>query len=186
VNQKKINELLPHIKNNNLLEQIYRIINNIRDYSDLATSFFLEEGNNCICIYRAHSNIEIIDDNEVKQGDRLSLNRCASGHVILSHGKQRNDKEGFYKDIKDQGYCLLKGYEHSSLAYPVMSSCGKFVGSICVFGTKESFMFFQKDYILNLIDSQLQIEGFVSEKRRLISANSLDSHANIVNYTALE
>ncbi|WP_225879809.1 hypothetical protein [Abyssogena phaseoliformis symbiont] len=42
-------------KNTNNLAQIRPIVDGIRDACDETASFFIEEDNHCICLYRAHS-----------------------------------------------------------------------------------------------------------------------------------
>ena len=78
----------------NHLEQIRPIVDYIRDVSGETSSFFVEEDNKRICLYRAHSRDEV--RHNIEQGSRLDLNRGASGRIILAYGKRQNDKKGFY------------------------------------------------------------------------------------------
>jgi DNA-binding IclR family transcriptional regulator len=119
-------------------------------------SFFVEEDSMRICLYRAHSRDEI--RHNIEQGSRLELNRGASGRIILAYGKRKNDKAGFYKEIRDAGY-YLSIHEHNSslfaLAVPVISSSSKFVGAIVVSGPISRFNDKQKIFLLKLLRSQL-------------------------------
>jgi DNA-binding IclR family transcriptional regulator len=110
-----------------------------------------------ICLYRAHSRDEI--RHNIEQGSRLELNRGASGRIILAFGKRKNDKQGFYKDIRDKGYYLSIN-EHNAalfaLAVPVISNSNKFVGAIVVSGPISRFDDDQKSILLQLLNDQLQ------------------------------
>ena len=140
----------------NHLEQIRPIVDAIRDISGETASFFVEEDSMRICLYRAHSRDEI--RHNIEQGSRLELNRGASGRIILAYGKRKNDKTGFYKEIRDAGY-YLSIHEHNTslfaLAVPVISSSSKFVGAIVVSGPISRFNDKQKIFLLKLLSSQL-------------------------------
>ena len=140
----------------NHLEQIRPIVDAIRDISGETASFFVEEDSMRICLYRAHSRDEI--RHNIEQGSRLELNRGASGRIILAYGRRKNDKTGFYKEIRDSGY-YLSIHEHNSslfaLAVPVISSSSKFVGAIVVSGPISRFNEKQKIFLLELLRSQL-------------------------------
>ncbi|MBT7149372.1 MAG: IclR family transcriptional regulator [Thiotrichales bacterium] len=140
----------------NHLEQIRPIVDRIRDISGETASFFVEEEDDRICLYRAHSRDEI--RHNIEQGSRLQLNRGASGRIILAYGKRQKDKKGFYKDIRDQGYYLSINEHNASLfalAVPVLSNSDKFVGAIVVSGPISRFDDKQKISLLNLLHDQL-------------------------------
>ena len=140
----------------NHLEQIRPIVDEIRDISGETASFFVEEDSMRICLYRAHSRDEI--RHNIEQGSRLELNRGASGRIILAYGKRKNDKTGFYKEIRDAGYYLSIREHNASLfalAVPVISSSSKFVGAIVVSGPISRFNDKQKIFLLKLLRSQL-------------------------------
>ena len=141
----------------NHLEQIRPIVDRIRDMSGETASFFVEEEDKRICLYRAHSRDEI--RHNIEQGSRLKLNQGASGRIILAYGKRKNDKQGFYKDIRDKGY-FLSINEHNAalfaLAVPVVSNSDKFVGAIVVSGPISRFDDKQKITLLNLLIDQLK------------------------------
>ena len=141
----------------NHLEQIRPIVDRIRDISGETASFFVEEDNMRICLYRAHSRDEI--RHNIEQGSRLELNRGGAGRIILAYGKRKNDKKGFYKEIRDKGYYLSIN-EHNAalfaLAVPVVSNSGKFVGSITVSGPISRFDDEKKETHLNLLKDQLK------------------------------
>ena len=141
----------------NHLEQIRPIIDRIRDISGETASFFVEEDNMRICLYRAHSRDEI--RHNIEQGSRLELNRGGAGRIIIAYGKRKNDKKGFYKEIRDKGYYLSIN-EHNAalfaLAVPVVSNSGKFVGSITVSGPISRFDDEKKETHLNLLKDQLK------------------------------
>ena len=141
----------------NHLEQIRPIVDRIRDTSGETASFFVEEEDKRICLYRAHSRDEI--RHNIEQGSRLKLNQGASGRIILAYGKRKNDKQGFYKDIRDKGYYLSIN-EHNAalfaLAVPVVSNSDKFVGAIVVSGPISRFDDKQKITLLNLLIDQLK------------------------------
>lgn len=141
----------------NHLEQIRPIVDRIRDISGETSSFFVEEDDNRICLYRAHSRDEI--RHNIEQGSRLELNRGASGRIILAYGKRHKDKKGFYKDIRDQGYYLSINEHNASLfalAVPVLSNSDKFVGAIVVSGPISRFDDQQKISLLKLLNDQLK------------------------------
>jgi len=77
----------------------------------------------------------------------------------LAYGKRKNDKQGFYKDIRDKGYYLSIN-EHNAalfaLAVPVVSNSDKFVGAIVVSGPISRFNDKQKITLLNLLIDQLK------------------------------
>ena len=151
----------------NHLEQLRHIIDKIRDISSHTASLFIEEDSHCICLYRAHSNIQ--NHYTLEQGSRLKLTQGASGKVILAYGRRSSDKYGLYKDIRDQGYCLSTNTHNKALfalAVPVISSSDKFVGSIVVSGPKDSLFEGQKKSLLDLLNKQL--EGIVNEDGKLI------------------
>ena len=141
----------------NHLEQIRPIVDRIRDMSGETASFFVEEEDKRICLYRAHSRDEI--RHNIEQGSRLKLNQGASGRIILAYGKRKNDKQGFYKDIRDKGYYLSIN-EHNAalfaLAVPVVSNSDKFVGAIVISGPISRFNDNQKITLLNLLIDQLK------------------------------
>ena len=141
----------------NHLEQIRPIVDRIRDMSGETASFFVEEEDKRICLYRAHSRDEI--RHNIEQGSRLELNQGASGRIILAYGKRKNDKQGFYKDIRDKGYYLSIN-EHNAalfaLAVPVVSNSDKFVGAIVVSGPISRFDDKQKITLLNLLIDQVK------------------------------
>tara|TARA_B100000470_G_scaffold53330_1_gene40085 strand:+ start:91 stop:780 length:690 start_codon:yes stop_codon:yes gene_type:complete len=141
----------------NHLEQIRPIVDRIRDISGETASFFVEEEDDRICLYRAHSRDEI--RHNIEQGSRLELNRGASGRIILAYGKRQKDKKGFYKDIRDQGYYLSINEHNASLfalAVPVLSNSDKFVGAMTVSGPISRFDDKQKISLLNLLHDQLK------------------------------
>ena len=142
----------------NHLEQLRPIIDKIRDISSHTASLFIEEDSHCICLYRAHSNIQ--NHYTLEQGSRLKLTQGASGKVILAYGRRSSDKYGLYKDIRDQGYCLSTNTHNKALfalAVPVISSSDKFVGSIVVSGPKDNFDEVQKKSLLDLLKYQLKV-----------------------------
>ena len=152
----------------NHLEKLRPIIDKIRDISSHTASLFIEEDSHCICLYRAHSNIQ--KHYTLEQGSRLKLTQGASGKVILAYGRRSSDKYGLYKDIRDQGYCLSTNTHNKALfalAVPVISSSDKFVGSIVVSGPKDNFDEVQKKSLLDLLKNQLK--GVVNKNGRLIS-----------------
>jgi DNA-binding IclR family transcriptional regulator len=154
----------------NHLEKLRPVIDKIRDISSHTASLFIEEDSYCICLYRAHSNIQ--NHHTLEQGSRLKLTEGASGQVILAYGRRSSDKYGLYKDIRDQGYCLSTNTHNKALfalAVPVISSSDKFVGSIVVSGPKDSFNEGQKKSLLDLLKSQLK--GVVNESGKLIIAH---------------
>jgi DNA-binding IclR family transcriptional regulator len=124
----------------NYLDQIRPVVNKLRDITSETSSFFIEEEDSRICLYRAHSYDEI--RHNIEQGTRLKLNRGASGRVILAYGKRKNDKYGLFKDIRNQGYYLSIN-EHNpslfSIAVPVIAKSGKFVGALVVSGPISRF-----------------------------------------------
>ena len=141
----------------NHLEQIRPIVDYIRDVSGETSSFFVEEDNKRICLYRAHSRDEV--RHNIEQGSRLDLNRGASGRIILAYGKRQNDKKGFYKEIRDKGYYLSINEHNPSLfalAVPVLSSTDMLVGAIVVSGPITRFNEKQKVTLLNLLKEQLK------------------------------
>ena len=77
----------------------------------------------------------------------------------MAYGKRKNDKKGFYKDIRDKGYYLSIN-EHNAalfaLAVPVVSNSDKFVGAIVVSGPISRFDDKQKITLLNLLIDQLK------------------------------
>ena len=152
----------------NHLEKLRPIIDKIRNISSHTASLFIEEDSHCICLYRAHSNIQ--NHYTLEQGSRLKLTQGASGKVILAYGRRSSDKYGLYKDIRDQGYCLSTNTHNKALfalAVPVISSSDKFVGSIVVSGPKDNFDEVQKKSLLDLLKNQLK--GVVNKNGRLIS-----------------
>ena len=152
----------------NHLEKLRPIIDKIRDISSHTASLFIEEDSHCICLYRAHSNIQ--NHYTLEQGSRLKLTQGASGKVILAYGRRSSDKYGLYKDIRDQGYCLSTNTHNKALfalAVPVISSSDKFVGSIVVSGPTDNFDEVQKKSLLDLLKNQLK--GVVNKNGRLIS-----------------
>ena len=141
----------------NHLEQIRPIVDYIRDVSGETSSFFVEEDNKRICLYRAHSRDEV--RHNIEQGSRLDLNRGASGRIILAYGKRQNDIKGFYKEIRDKGYYLSINEHNPSLfalAVPVLSSTDMLVGAIVVSGPITRFNEKQKSTLLNLLKEQLK------------------------------
>ena len=140
----------------NHLEQIRPIVDTIRDISGETASFFVEEDSMRICLYRAHSRDEI--RHNIEQGSRLELNRGASGRIILAYGKRKNDKTGFYKEIRDAGY-YLSIHEHNSslfaIAIPVLSKSNIFVGAIVASGPISRFNENKKRLLLNILRSNL-------------------------------
>ena len=141
----------------NHLEQIRPIVDYIRDVSGETSSFFVEEDNKRICLYRAHSRDEV--RHNIEQGSRLDLNRGASGRIILAYGKRQNDEKGFYKEIRDKGYYLSINEHNPSLfalAVPVLSSTDMLVGAIVVSGPITRFNEKQKATLLNLLKEQLK------------------------------
>ena len=141
----------------NHLEQIRPIVDYIRDVSGETSSFFVEEDNKRICLYRAHSRDEV--RHNIEQGSRLDLNRGASGRIILAYGKRQNDIKGFYKEIRDKGYYLSINEHNPSLfalAVPVLSSTDMLVGAIVVSGPITRFNEKQKATLLNLLKEQLK------------------------------
>ena len=140
----------------NHLEQIRPIVDYIRDVSGETSSFFVEEDNKRICLYRAHSRDEV--RHNIEQGSRLDLNRGASGRIILAYGKRQNDIKGFYKEIRDKGYYLSINEHNPSLfalAVPVLSSTDRLLGAIVVSGPITRFNEKQKATLLNLLKDQL-------------------------------
>ena len=140
----------------NHLEQIRPIVDAIRDISGETASFFVEEDSMRICLYRAHSRDEI--RHNIEQGSRLELNRGASGRIILAYGKRKNDKAGFYKEIRDDGY-YLSIHEHNpslfAIAIPVISKSNIFVGAIVASGPISRFNENKKRLLLNILRSNL-------------------------------
>jgi len=140
----------------NHLEQIRPIVDAIRDISGETASFFVEEDSMRICLYRAHSRDEI--RHNIEQGSRLELNRGASGRIILAYGKRKNDKTGFYKEIRDDGY-YLSIHEHNpslfAIAIPVISKSNIFVGAIVASGPISRFNENKKRLLLNILRSNL-------------------------------
>ena len=109
-----------------------------------------------ICLYRAHSRDEI--RHNIEQGSRLELNRGASGRIILAYGKRKNDKAGFYKEIRDDAY-YLSIHEHNpslfAIAIPVISKTNIFVGAIVTSGPVSRFNKNKKRLLLNIMRSNL-------------------------------
>jgi len=140
----------------NHLEQIRPIVDAIRDISGETASFFVEEDSMRICLYRAHSRDEI--RHNIEQGSRLELNRGASGRIILAYGKRKNDKAGFYKEIRDDGY-YVSIQEHNpslfAIAIPVLSKSNIFVGAIVASGPISRFNENKKRLLLNILRSNL-------------------------------
>lgn len=65
----------------NHLEQLRPIIDKIRDISSHTASLFIEEDSHCICLYRAHSNIQ--NHYTLEQGSRLKLTLFRPNCLIL-------------------------------------------------------------------------------------------------------
>ncbi len=83
-------------KNTNHLTQINPNVDGILDTFDETASFFIEEDNHRICLYRAHSFDKI--RHNIDPGTRLELNRAVgvSGRTILAYGQRKNDPSGFF------------------------------------------------------------------------------------------
>jgi len=140
----------------NQLDQIRPIVDTIRDLSSETSSFFIEEDSRRICLYRAHSRDEI--RHNIEQGTRLELNRGAAGRIILAYGKRKNDKAGFYKDIRDKGVFQAIDENNSSLfaiAVPVISKSSKFVGALVISGPVNRFNNTKKTILIKLLKEQL-------------------------------
>ena len=144
-------------KNTNHLTQIRPVVDKIRDLSDETASFFIEEYNDRICLYRANSRDEIIHN--IEQGTRLELNRGASGRIILAYGQRKHDTSGFFKDIRDKGYHVsVSEHNHSlfSISRPIISKSKRFVGALTVSGPISRFNEKQKKYLLDLLKEQIK------------------------------
>lgn len=141
----------------NHLEQIRPIVDKIRDISGETASFFIEEDNKRICVYRAHSRDEI--RHNIEQGTRLDLNRGASGRIILAYGQRRNDKSGFFKEIRDKGYYTSVNEHNPSLfaiALPVIAVSDKCMGALVVSGPISRFNSQKEKELLALLRKQLE------------------------------
>ena len=138
------------------LIQISPIVDHIRDTSNETASFFVEQNDRRICLYRAHSHDKIRHNIDV--GTQLELNRGASGRIILAYGKRCNDKSGYFKDIRDKGYYLSIN-EHNpdlfSVAKPILTQSGDFVGAMCISGPISRFNDQKKHYLLDLLTKQI-------------------------------
>lgn len=140
----------------NNLEPIRKIVDNIRDVVNETASFFVEEHRKRICLYRAKSKDYNL--NKIEQGSRLSLNRGASGRVILAYGKRKNDKSGFYKEIRTKGYFEAIDENNSSfaIAVPVFINSYHFVGALVVSGPKQNFNNNKKNNLIKILKNQLK------------------------------
>ncbi len=141
----------------NHLEQIRPVVNEIRNITSETASFFIEEDDCRICLYRAHSRDEI--RHNIEQGTRLKLNRGASGRIILAYGQRRHDKHGMFKEIRDQGYYLSINEHNPSLfaiAVPVIAKSTRFVGALVVSGPVSRFNHKTEAYLLKLLRESLK------------------------------
>jgi DNA-binding IclR family transcriptional regulator len=139
-------------KNTNHLTQIRPIVDGIRNACDETTSFFIEEDDHRICLYRAHSFDKI--RHNIDQGTRLELNRGASGRIILAYGQRKNDSSGFFKNIRDKGYYVSVNEHNISLfaiSIPVVADNGHFVGALTVSGPISRFSDIRQKALLSLL-----------------------------------
>ncbi len=141
----------------NHLMQITPIVDHIRNACGETASFFIEQNNRRICLYRAHSHDMIRHNIDV--GTRLELNRGASGRIILSYGQRRNDKSGYFKNIRDKGYYLSVN-EHNpdlfAISKPVLSNSDKFIGALTISGPISRFTEDKKHKFLHLLEDQIK------------------------------
>lgn len=140
----------------NHLTQISPIVDHIRDMCDETASFFIEQESSRICLYRAHSRDMIRHNIDV--GTKLELNRGASGRIILAYGQRRNDKSGFFKNIRDKGYYVSVNEHNASLfaiSKPILSDSGRFVGALTISGPISRFNEERKQYFLDLLTEQI-------------------------------
>lgn len=141
----------------NHLTQIGPIVDHIRDMCDETASFFIEQDNDRICLYRAHSRDMLRHNIDV--GTRLELNRGASGRVILAYGKRSQDKSGFFKNIRDKGYYVSVNEHNAALfavSKPIISESGRFVGALTISGPISRFNEEKKQYFLELLSEQIE------------------------------
>jgi DNA-binding IclR family transcriptional regulator len=141
----------------NQLTQISPIVDHIRDMSNETASFFIQQDNERICLYRAHSRDEIRHNIDV--GTQLELNRGASGRVILAYGQRLQDKSGYFKNIRDKGYYLSVDEHNAALfavAKPIMSESGHLIGALTISGPISRFNEERIQYFLDLLTEQIE------------------------------
>lgn len=141
----------------NQLTQISPVVDNIRDMCNETASFFIQQDNDRICLYRAHSRDMIRHNIDV--GTQLELNRGASGRVILAYGRRLQDKSGFFKNIRDKGYYLSINEHNAALfavSKPILSKGGQLIGALTISGPISRFNEERKQYFLDLLTEQIE------------------------------
>ncbi|WPE16221.1 IclR family transcriptional regulator [Candidatus Thioglobus autotrophicus] len=141
----------------NQLTQISPVVDHIRDMSNETSSFFIQQDNDRICLYRAHSRDMIRHNIDV--GTQLELNRGASGRVILAYGRRLQDKAGFFKNIRDKGYYLSINEHNAALfavSKPILSESGQLIGALTISGPISRFNEERKQFFLDLLTEQIE------------------------------
>ncbi len=141
----------------NQLTQISPVVDHIRDVCNETSSFFIQQDNDRICLYRAHSHDMIRHNIDV--GTQLELNRGASGRVILAYGRRMQDKSGFFKNIRDKGYYLSINEHNAALfaiSKPILSESGQFIGALTISGPISRFNEERKQSFLDLLTQQIE------------------------------
>lgn len=115
-------------------ELVRPALRRLSEESGETAAFYVREGDDRVCLYRAHSRHPL--RHHIDEGVRLPLDRGAGGHVLMAYS---GGSEPVHDDVRAAGYRASFGErdaEAAAVSVPVFGSGGSFLGALTLVGTR--------------------------------------------------
>ncbi|AHL75331.1 IclR family transcriptional regulator [Stutzerimonas stutzeri] len=113
------------------------VLQRLVDETEETASFYVREGAERVCLFRANSRQEI--RHHLEEGARMALNRGASGRILLAFSDESGEP---FDAIRKNGFYISKGErapDVAAIAIPVRAVNGGLAGALSVSGLRSRF-----------------------------------------------
>lgn len=133
-----------------LEDSIRPILRNLRDETGESASYYVNDGDSRVCLFRENSLHPI--HHVVEEGARLPFKEGVVGRVLLAFSGVRGAE---YTKIRKDGFLDAEGREAftASVAVPVLTKSGNLVGALVVSGLTNRFDEKKRTKALTLIQT---------------------------------
>ena len=113
------------------------VLTRLRDISGESASFYVRDGDERVCLYRANATREI--RHHLEEGARLPMDRGAAGHVLRAFANGRGKR---CAEIRKRGFDVSLGERDpdiAAVAVPLVSDDGTLIGALALSGVATHF-----------------------------------------------
>jgi DNA-binding IclR family transcriptional regulator len=113
------------------------VLQRLVDETEETASFYVRDGSDRVCLFRANSTQEI--RHHLEEGTRMALNKGATGRILMAFSGEPAEP---FETIRKSGFYVSKGEraaDVAAVAVPVRAVNGTLAGALAVSGLRSRF-----------------------------------------------